>query len=44
VSQLDLEVRYKRSKKERRPSNYHEFWSKEVHNKKDPKKKQNCDV
>jgi hypothetical protein len=42
-AQLDLEVRFKRSKKERRPSNFHQFWSKEVHTKKHPKKK-NFDV
>jgi hypothetical protein len=31
---LDLEVTYKKSKKERRPSNFHEFWSEEVQHKK----------
>jgi hypothetical protein len=42
-AQLDLEVRCKRPKKKRRPSNFHEFWNKEVHTKKHPKKK-NFDV
>jgi hypothetical protein len=29
----------KRSQKKEIPSNYHEFWSEEVHSKKHPKKK-----
>jgi hypothetical protein len=37
-AQLDLEIIPKRPKKERRPSNLHYFWSKEVHSKKHPKK------
>jgi hypothetical protein len=32
-------VRCKRPKKKRRPSNFHSFWSKEVHSKKHQKKK-----
>jgi hypothetical protein len=28
---------FKRSKKKKRPSNFHEFWSKEVHFKEHPK-------
>jgi hypothetical protein len=36
--QLDLEVRCKTPKKKRIPSNFHEFWSKEVHSKEHPKK------
>jgi hypothetical protein len=42
-AQLDLEVMCKKDGKKRRPSNFHEFWSKEVHSKKHPKK-QNFDV
>jgi hypothetical protein len=38
-AQLDLEARCKRSKKERKPSNFHSFWSKEVHTKEHPKNK-----
>jgi hypothetical protein len=38
-AQLDLEVRHKTPKKERRPSNFHEFRSKELHSKKHPQKK-----
>jgi hypothetical protein len=38
-AQLDLEVRCKRPKKKRRPSNFHSFWSKEVHTKKHPKRR-----
>jgi hypothetical protein len=33
-----LEVRCKRPKKKRRLSNSYQFWSKEVHTKKHPKK------
>jgi hypothetical protein len=29
-------VRYKRPQKERRPYNFHQFWSKEVHSRKHP--------
>jgi hypothetical protein len=42
-AQLDLEVRCKRPKKKKIPSNFLKFWSKEVHTKKHPKKK-NFDV
>jgi hypothetical protein len=38
-AQLDLEVRWKRPKKERRSSNFHSFWSKEVHTRKHLQKK-----
>jgi hypothetical protein len=38
-AQLDLEVKYKRPPKKKRLSNFH---SKEVHSKKDPKKKTSC--
>jgi hypothetical protein len=35
-AQLDLKVVCKRPKKKRRPSNFYEFWSKQVHSKKHP--------
>jgi hypothetical protein len=35
-TQLDLEVICKRSDKEERPSNFHEFWSEKAHCIKDP--------
>jgi hypothetical protein len=38
-AQLDLEVRCKRTKIKRRASNFHSFWSKEVHGKKNLKNK-----
>jgi hypothetical protein len=38
-AQLDLEVMRKRSKKKKRPSNFHYFWSKEVHSKEHPLQK-----
>jgi hypothetical protein len=38
-AQLDLEVIYKRLKKEGRPPSFHEFWSKRVHCKIYPKNK-----
>ena len=38
-AQLDFEVIFKRSQKEGRLANFHEFWSEEVHCKKDPQKK-----
>jgi hypothetical protein len=37
-AQLGLEVIYKSFKIEGRPSNFHDFWSKEVHCIKDPPK------
>jgi hypothetical protein len=42
-ARLALEVRCKRHNKKRRPFYFHSFWSKEVHSKKRPKKK-NFDV
>jgi hypothetical protein len=38
-TQIDLKVIYKRFKRERRPSKFHEFWSEEVHCKKDLQKR-----
>jgi hypothetical protein len=38
-AQLDLEVSCKKPKKEKRPSNFYEFHSNEVHNKNHPKTK-----
>jgi hypothetical protein len=37
-AQLDLEVISKKSPRKRRPSNFYEVWSKEVHYKNNPKK------
>jgi hypothetical protein len=42
-AQLDLEVMCKRSKKEGRLPNFHEFWSEEVHYNKDSKN-ENFDI
>jgi hypothetical protein len=42
-AQLDLEVRCKRPKKKKKPSNFHYIWSEEVHSKNHPKK-ENFDV
>jgi cephalosporin-C deacetylase-like acetyl esterase len=38
-AQLNLEMIYKIPKKERRPSDFHEFWSEEMHYKKDLQKR-----
>jgi cephalosporin-C deacetylase-like acetyl esterase len=37
--QLNLEVMGKRPPEKKIPPNFHEFWSKEVHNKKHPAKR-----